>query len=210
MGCTKGEIKQGWRMGLQVQVTGPRIRQCRLELQLCYAWAVWTRTNYLTSLNQFPHWDVMREKRANPHAVLRTVPGRQPAQINISYLIPGKTVLGGVRASSEGWKVKPRGLGVKKQRWTRLEKSGQGPRSAGGTHIGKGRLVMLVLNPRGYSQGSVQQLCKCQGAQEVISLVPEAPWMVYCERWGLGHWGHGECRAHKGCRDRAGKNQGSW
>lgn len=38
---------------------------------------------------------------------------------------------------------------------------------------------MLVLNPRGYSQGAVQQLCKSQGAQEVIGLVPEAPWMVY-------------------------------
>ena len=39
---------------------------------------------------------------------------------------------------------------------------------------------MLVLNPRRYSQGAVQQLCKCQGAQEMISLVPKAPWMVYC------------------------------
>lgn len=46
---------------------------------------------------------------------------------------------------------------------------------------------MLILNPRGYSQGAVQQLCKCQGAQEVISLVPKAPWMLYCgkgEAWG--------------------------
>ena len=41
-------------------------------------------------------------------------------------------------------------------------------------------VVMLVLNPRRYCQGAVQQLCKCQGAQEMISLVPKAPWMVYC------------------------------
>lgn len=41
---------------------------------------------------------------------------------------------------------------------------------------------MLVLDPRGYSQGAIQQLCKCQGAQEVISLVPEAPWVGYDER----------------------------
>lgn len=41
--------------------------------------------------------------------------------------------------------------------------------------VGEGRLVMLVLNPWRYSQGAVQQLCKCQRAQEVISLVPKAP-----------------------------------
>lgn len=47
---------------------------------------------------------------------------------------------------------------------------------------------MLILNPRRYSQGAVQQLCKRQGAQEVISLVPKTPWMVYCgkgEAWGI-------------------------
>lgn len=46
---------------------------------------------------------------------------------------------------------------------------------------------MLVFNPRRYSQGAVQQLCKCQGAQEVISLVPKAPWKWYIVgRSGLG------------------------
>lgn len=35
---------------------------------------------------------------------------------------------------------------------------------------------MLVLNPWRYSQGAVQQLCKSQRAQEVIGLVPKAPW----------------------------------
>lgn len=50
---------------------------------------------------------------------------------------------------------------------------------------------MLVLNPWRYSQGAVQQLRKCQGAQEVISLVPKAPWKWYIVArvaWGLMAW----------------------
>lgn len=68
---------------------------------------------------------------------------------------------------------KPRGLGVKQisqpgEGWTGAEVSTS-------THVGERRLVMLVLNPGRYSQGAVQQLCECQGAQEVIGLVPKAP-----------------------------------
>jgi hypothetical protein len=50
---------------------------------------------------------------------------------------------------------------------------------------------MLVFNPWRYSQGAVQQLRKCQGAQEVISLVPKAPWKWYIVgrvAWGLMAW----------------------
>ena len=62
---------------------------------------------------QLPHRDVMREKRAHLHAVLRTVPGRQAL---LATVIPEKTVLGGGRASSEVWKVKHReGLRVKQR-----------------------------------------------------------------------------------------------
>lgn len=50
---------------------------------------------------------------------------------NISYFIPGKTVLGGGRASTEGWEVKPRGLGDRAEvkgigkGWTRAKVSGR-------------------------------------------------------------------------------------
>lgn len=33
---------------------------------------------------------------------------------------------------------------------------------------------------------------------------------ILWERWGLGHQGHGKCRAHKGCGARGGEGQGSW
>lgn len=69
---------------------------------------------------------------------------------------------------------KPKGLGVKqvsqhREGWTGAEANIS-------THISERRLVMLVLDPWRYSQGAVQQLCKCQRAQEVIGLVPKAPW----------------------------------
>lgn len=76
----------------------------------------------------------------------------------------------------------PRGLGVQ-QAWGMVD----GAKVSRSTHVGERRLVMLVLNPRRYSQGAVQQLCKCQGAQEVISLVPKAPWKWYIV--GRAAWG---------------------
>lgn len=72
----------------------------------------------------------MKEKRANLHAVLRTVPGRQQVQDQY-YCIPGKTVLGGGRASTERWEVKPGGLGNRAEAnrigkgWTRAKVSGR-------------------------------------------------------------------------------------
>lgn len=42
-------------------------------------------------------------------------------RINISSFIPGETVLGGGRASTEEWEVKPRELGDE-QNWERVDK----------------------------------------------------------------------------------------
>lgn len=60
-----------------------------------------------------------------------------------------------VGQAQRGERQSPEDLGME-QRQMGLGNGGQGPRSAGSTHIGKWRLVMLVLNPRGYSQGAVQ------------------------------------------------------